>query len=63
MPAVSGGHHCAATSGAANSLTIQVAMLWMVRKAVVEGQAAAISSKISAASSRESPSPPCSTDA
>jgi hypothetical protein len=38
--------------------SIQVAMLWMVMKAVVDGSTAAISSNTSVASSRGSARPP-----
>ncbi|SUV88810.1 Uncharacterised protein [Bordetella pertussis] len=60
-PLASSGPHCSRTAGRAHCPTIQVAMLWIVRNAVVEGSTAAISSKTSVASSRGSPSPPISS--
>jgi len=57
-PRVSSGPQCSRTAGVAQVPSIQVAMLWMVMKAVVEGSTAAISSNTSVASSRGRPRPP-----
>jgi hypothetical protein len=58
LPLVSCSPHSARTASVAQVPSIQVAMLWMVMKAVVDGSTAAISSKTSVASSRGRARPP-----